>query len=626
MPRPKRAASSSSASSNGWAGPSKNGGSTNGHGQNGKSSKKAKTAKTASTTNSSSSSSNNPLTQPHPQSAVGEQNGVILRQYYPAEMSTARAQAYADGELTTPMQALDAAMEETELQMARVGAPSSKNPVVHYFKSDLRVRDNRALHQAAELASENGVPLIGLYVVSPQDWEAHNTAPVRVDLVLRTLEVLKKDLAKLNIPLWIETVDDRRQVPRRILDKMDEWGSKHLFANLEYEPDELRRETRLLRLGASEGKSVTVVHDSCVVPPGQLISGSSGRTYAVYTPWFRAWKQYIHDHEDVIDLVDAPDKVSDKVRKDLPSTLFACAIPKAPEGKKLESDEEAARFREMWPAGEQEATARLERFCEDRMRDYSSNRDIPSAGATSALSPYLATGTISARTVVQTASDRANASSLNGGSDGFRVWVSEVAWRDFYKHVMVGWPHIAMNKPFKPAYSNLEWAIDDDDAKFEAWTAGRTGYPFVDAAMRQLLHEGWMHNRSRMVVASFLSKDLLLDWRRGEQWFMRHLVDGDVASNVGGWGFSASVGVDPQPYFRVFNPYRQSERFDPEGTYIRQWVPELRDIQSNTAIHEPHSKGAKEKAREVGYPEPIVDHKQARDAALSAYKRALGRE
>ncbi|KAL1887804.1 DNA photolyase phr1 [Sporothrix stenoceras] len=619
MPRPKRTASSSSASSSGGPGRSKTSASTNG--TNGKSSKKAKTTKTA----RASTNTDNPLTQPHPQSAAGEQNGVILRQYYPAEMSTARAQAYADGELTTPMQALDAAIEETASQMARIGAPTGKSPVVHYFKSDLRVHDNRALHQATELARENSVPLIGLYVVSPQDWEAHNTAPVRVDLVLRTLEVLKKDLAKLNIPLWIETVDNRRQVPRRIFDKMDEWGSKHLFANLEYEPDELRRETRLLRMGAAEGKSVTVVHDSCVVPPGKLISGS-GRTYAVYTPWFRAWKQHIHDHEDVIDLVDAPDKVSDKIRKDLQTALFECTIPEAPEGKKLESDEEAARFRGLWPAGEAEASARLERFCEDRMRDYSRDRDLPSAGATSALSPYLATGTISARTVVHTASDRAGASSLNGGSEGFRVWVSEVAWRDFYKHVMVGWPHIAMNKPFKPAYSNLEWALDDDDAKFEAWTAGLTGYPFVDAAMRQLLHEGWMHNRSRMVVASFLSKDLMLDWRRGEQWFMRHLVDGDVASNVGGWGFSASVGVDPQPYFRVFNPLRQSERFDPEGEYIRQWVPELRDIESNTAIHEPHSKGAKEKAREVGYPEPIVDHKQARDAALSMYKRALGRE
>lgn len=541
-------------------------------------------------------------------------------------MSTARAQAYANGDLTTPMQALDVAVDETATQMAQVGPPNGKSPVVHWFKSDLRTHDNRALAQAAMLAHENNVPLIGLYVVSPQDWEAHKTAPVRVDLVLRTLAVLKSALAKLNIPLWIETVDDRQQITRRILDRMDAWEARHLFANLEYEVDELRRETRLLRLAASEGKSVTVIHDTCVVPPGQLISGS-GRTYAVYTPWFRAWKQHIHDHEDVIDLVDAPDKFPDKVRKVLlPKALFDSPIPHAPEGKQLQDDNEAARFRAMWPAGEHEATARLERFCEARLNGYARDRDVPSAEATSALSPYLATGSISARTVVQTASDRAGASSLNGGSDGFRVWVSEVAWRDFYKHVLVGWPHIAMNKPFKPAYSNLEWAVDDDDAKFEAWTAGRTGYPFVDAAMRQLLHEGWMHNRSRMVVASFLSKDLLLDWRRGEQWFMRHLVDGDLASNVGGWGFSASVGVDPQPYFRVFNPTLQSERFDPRGEYIRKWVPELCEIEDNTAIHEPYARGAKDEARAAGYPEPIVNHKEAREAALIAYKRALGRE
>ncbi|ERS98559.1 hypothetical protein HMPREF1624_05344 [Sporothrix schenckii ATCC 58251] len=616
MPRPKRAAPSGGASSS----------SIN---QNGNHSKKAKTATTSRAARTADGSPTVPLSQPDPSSA-GEQHGVILRQYYPAEMSMARAQAYADGELTTPMQALDTAIEETAAQMRRVDAPSRTSSVVHWFKSDLRLHDNRALHAAATLARDNKAPLICLYVVSPQDWEAHSTAPVRVDLVLRTLAVLKRDLAQRNMPLWIETVDDRRQVPRRILARMGAWGARHLFANLEYEPDELRREARLLRMAAAEGRSVAVVHDTCVVPPGQLVSGSSGRTYAVYTPWFRAWKRYIHDHEDVVDLVDAPAKVLDSVRDVLPEALFACPVPGTPVGMTLASDDERARVRDLWPAGEQAAAARLTRFCDDSLGSYARDRDVPAAQATSALSPYLATGTISARTVVQTASDRAGAPSLDGGSDGFRVWVSEVAWRDFYKHVLVGWPHVAMHKPFKPAYANVAWAAEDDgsggNTRFTAWTAGRTGYPFVDAAMRQLRHEGWMHNRGRMVVASFLAKDLLVDWRRGEQWFMRHLVDGDVASNVGGWGFAASVGVDPQPYFRVFNPTRQSERFDPEGAYIRQWVPELRGIEDNAAIHEPYARGAGDAAREAGYPEPIVNHKEAREAALSAYKRALGRE
>ncbi|CAK7215128.1 DNA photolyase phr1 [Sporothrix curviconia] len=578
-----------------------------------KSSKKAKTT----------SSTSDPIRRPHPLHQAAEDNGVVLRQFYPPEMSTARVNAYIKGDLPTPMKVLDTAVEETAEQMAQVEAPAHGSPVVHYFKSDLRTKDNRALSHASKLAQDNSVPLVGLYIVSPQDWEAHNTAPVRVDLVLRTLSVLKEDLAKLNIPLYIETVEDRKTIPRRVLELMDEWGARHLFANLEYEPDELRRETKLVRLCASQGKTMTVVHDTCAVPPGELESGS-GKQYSVYTPWFRAWKQHIHDDEDVIGLADDIAKVSDKICGQLPKELFKSSIPPAPEGKQL-ADEEKDRFRDLWPAGEHQALSRLEQFCETRLADYADNRDIPSAGATSALSPYLASGALSARTVIHTASDRANASSLNGGSNGFRVWVSEVAWRDFYKHVLVGWPYMAMNKPFKAEYASIEWATGDADAKYEAWTQGRTGYPLVDAAMRQLLHEGWMHNRSRMVVASFLSKDLLVDWRRGEQWFMQHLVDGDVASNTGGWGFSASVGVDPQPYFRVFNPYRQSERFDPDGEYIRQWVPELADIEGN-AIHEPYARGAADQAREADYPEPIVVHKEAREAALTAYRRVLGKE
>lgn len=179
-----------------------------------------------------------------------------------------------------------------------------------------------------------------------------------------------------------------------------------------------------------------------------------------------------------------------------------------------------------------------------------------------------------------------------------------------------------MNKPFKPEYSNIKWSYDK--SHFEAWAAGRTGFPIVDAAMRQLAHTGWMHNRCRMVVASFLAKDLLLDWRLGERWFMEHLVDGDFASNNGGWGFAASVGVDPQPYFRIFNPLLQSEKFDPEGEYIRTWLPELRGVEGK-AVHDPYGRGQAEEVKKKGYPKPIVEHKGSREKALSAYKEGISR-
>ena len=176
-----------------------------------------------------------------------------------------------------------------------------------------------------------------------------------------------------------------------------------------------------------------------------------------------------------------------------------------------------------------------------------------------------------------------------------------------------------MNKCFKPEFTNVEWEYDND--KFNAWCEGKTGFPIVDAAMRQLKKDAWVHNRTRMIVSSFLSKDLLIDWRRGERYFMENMIDGDFASNHGGWGFGSSTGVDPQPYFRIFNPFRQSERFDADGEYIRRWLPELRDVRGS-AIHEPYERGAADTARKNGYPKPIVKHSESRDRALDRYKRA----
>lgn len=190
-----------------------------------------------------------------------------------------------------------------------------------------------------------------------------------------------------------------------------------------------------------------------------------------------------------------------------------------------------------------------------------------------------------------------------------------------YPEIMLTRPN-SMNKPFKPEYTNIEWEYDQEN--FKAWCEGRTGYPIVDAAMRQLNHCGYMHNRCRMIVASFLAKHLLIDWRMGERYFMEHLVDGDFASNNGGWGFSASTGVDPQPYFRIFNPLLQSEKFDTEGEYIRKWVKELEGIKGK-AIHDPYERGEKKKCKEAGYPERIVEHKMARERCLARYKEGLGR-
>ncbi|KAJ6028793.1 hypothetical protein N7540_004369 [Penicillium herquei] len=557
------------------------------------------------------------LNSPHPNAQQTEDFGIVRREFYPPEMSNERCQAYIDGTLERPIRSLEKACQETTDQVSDVSAGQA---VVHWFKSDLRLEDNRALHMAYEIAKENQVPLICLYILSPEDLNAHIASPARVDLTLRTLRQLQLDLAKLDIPLYMETQENRKDIPGRIVELLQQWGAHHLCANIEYEVDELRRDAKLVRLCAEKNIDFAPSHDTCVIPPGAL-STQQGKQYAVYTPWYRSWLAFLKENPDYLELSEKPGPNPGNARQAL-SELFDCQLPDTPENKKL-SDQEKKRFEELYPAGEHEALRRLDAFLEKKASEYNDKRSIVSGEHTSVLSPYFASGALSARTAVVKAK-RANKNHLDRYDDGFITWISEVAWRDFYKHLgdalKLTKSNPSMNKCFKPESTNIEWEYDAD--QFQAWCEGKTGFPIVDAAMRQMRHSAWMHNRTRMVVSSFLSKDLLIDWRRGEQYFMENLIDGDFASNHGGWGFGSSTGVDPQPYFRIFNPLRQSERFDPDGEYIRKWIPELRDVQGK-AIHEPYERGAGPIAEKNGYPRPMVDHSASRERALAKYKSAL---
>jgi deoxyribodipyrimidine photo-lyase len=365
-----------------------------------------------------------------------EEHGIVLRKYYPPEMSNDRARAYNNDEITRPIEELVSALEETASDRKDIKVNKS---VVHWFKMDLRCSDNRALAIASEKAKEAGIPLICMYIVSPQDFEAHLRSPVRVDFMLRSLEVIKNDLAQLDIPLYVETVERRKKIPDRILELMEEWGASHLYANMEYEADELRREALLVRDLAENGKAFEVVHDSCIVPPGALQSGS-GKQYAVYSPWYRTWVAHIHDNLDLLELCEPPHKNPGSARKDY-EALFDCPIPDAPENKAL-SEEEKKRFRALWPCGEHEAKKRLEKFCEESIGGYHNRRNIPAQLGTSSLSVHLAAGTLSARTCVRTARDRNKTKKLNAGNEGIQTWISEVAWRDFYKHILAHWPYV----------------------------------------------------------------------------------------------------------------------------------------------------------------------------------------
>lgn len=356
-------------------------------------------------------------------------------------MSNARALAYNNNELPRPIDDLNDALADTKAEREKVEV---KDAVVHWFKCDLRTKDNKALHAASEKAKEKGVPLITIYIVSPQDFEAHLTSPVRVDFILRTLEVLKEDLAKLDIPLYVETVEKRKNVPGRILELLGEWTASHLYTNVEYEVDELRREARLVRACLEQNIAMDAVADTCVVSPGELTSGT-GRQYSVYSPWFRAWVAHIHNHNNLVDLFDPPGKNPESARRKF-AKLFESKIPDAPENKKL-TDEEKKRFRSMWPAGEEEAHERLSRFADERIGKYQEKRNFPAQNGTSSLSVHFASGTLSARTAIRTARDHNSTKKLDGGNQGIQTWISEVAWRDFYKHVMAHWPYVWYGSP-----------------------------------------------------------------------------------------------------------------------------------------------------------------------------------
>ncbi len=282
-----------------------------------------------------------------------------------------------------------------------------------------------------------------MYILSPQDLTAHLASPARVDLTLRTLGQLKRDLAELDVPLYMETVPRRSDVPGRLVDLCQEWGANHLFANLEYEVDELRRDASLVRRAAENGIKFETAHDTCVVTPG-LLSSQQGKQYAVYTPWFRAWLTFLDQNPEYLEISADPGSNPGDARRYF-AALFDSNVPSPPENKQLD-EEKAAGLRETYPAGEYEAFRRLEAFLDEKAKAYDDERNFLTGETTSVLSPYFASGALSARTAVVKARE-ANNGKISRGEPGYISWISEVAWRDFYKHVLVHWPFIWYLQP-----------------------------------------------------------------------------------------------------------------------------------------------------------------------------------
>ncbi|CAG8517593.1 2860_t:CDS:2 [Ambispora gerdemannii] len=484
---------------------------------------------------------------------------------------------------------------------------------VMWFRTDLRLKDNRALSLASKHATKQNKNLFALYIISPQEWKAHDVAPIRVDFWLRNLVSLQDKLEELNIPLIVRTVNLRRNVPSTVIEYCKAVNVSHLFANIEYEINESRRDKKVCSLAEHSDIVVSLEHDQCIIPPG-LVLTKQQKPYTVYTPFKKSWLAIVGSGPKYLELSPNPAPNNELIREQYASG-FNTKIPEFVEGFQILTAQ-SKRASTEFPAGEDAAHQRLQTFISGRIENYKEARNIPSIDGTSSLSAYFAAGVISARQCV-VAARAANKNKLQCGNIGITTWIEEIAWRDFYRHVLVAFPYVCMNRPYKLETENIEW--NNDPARLRRWCEGKTGYPIVDAGMRQLNETGWMHNRVRMITAMFLTKDLLVNWQDGERYFMQHLIDGDFASNNGGWQWCASTGTDAQPWFRIFNPTLQSQKFDPNGDYIRKWVPELSSLGPNE-IHDPSGSLSPKRFAKLKYTTPIVDHKTAREKTLEIYK------
>jgi len=454
-----------------------------------------------------------------------------------------------------------------------------------WLRNDLRLDDNPAL----ALAQQQGAIEV-VFIATPKQWQQHDESAAKQGLKAASLQDMAQQLAEKGIALHLREADYFGDVSEQLIALCQQRELSAVWFNQETPLDERRRDLAVAEKLAEAGIATHALDTDLLVSAPVLTQ--QGEPFKVFTPYYRRWLQLLQDTQQPP--FPAPKAQSEAMTSD------------------FQQPEWAGEFRaDLWPTAEAEVLENLHRFTEKRLKAYPERRDYPAEPATSTLSPYLAIGRIGPRRLLSSIQYHCAAQGMQWQDND---WLRELAWRDFYRQLLLHFPRLSMHKPFKPETDNVVW--QQDEAGFQAWCEGKTGFPIVDAAMRQLRQTGWMHNRLRMIAASFLSKLLLIDWRHGEQFFMQHLIDGEFAANNGGWQWSASTGCDATPYFRVFNPTRQSERFDPEGKFIRRFVPELTSLEDKQ-IHDPPSAIRKK----LGYPEPVIDYKLARQLAIDAFAR-----
>lgn len=447
------------------------------------------------------------------------------------------------------------------------------------FRRDLRLEDNTGLLKACEVSEE----VIPLFIFDPRQYDAKKNdyfSARGFSFLLDSLEELDEALKKRGSRLYVA-----KGVQEEIVGSLVSKNAiEGVFFNIDYTPFAQKRDARIKKIVEKEGASCTALNDLSLVPVEE-IETNEGKSYSVFTPFMK--KAMERD-------VPTPERNNFK-------NFFNGKL----EGENTSLKEFIKKYRgdQMTGGGREEALSILRDL--SFLKEYAYDRNIPSERGTSKLSPHLKYGTVSVREVYHDARKEVSTS---------HQFISELYWRDFYLHVSYSFPHV-FKKSFLPWADEIRWR--NNKKEFDAWKQGMTGVPIVDAGMRELLETGWMHNRARMIVASFLTKNLLIDWRWGEQFFAQELVDYDPSSNNGGWQWSASVGADPRP-LRIFNPYTQAEKYDPDGVYIKKWVPELKDV--DTALL---TNGKEIDFSEYApYPKPIASQKESYHRAREVYKQA----
>lgn len=455
---------------------------------------------------------------------------------------------------------------------------------IHWFRRDLRLTDNTALSAASHAADR----VIPVYVLSTWEKEHRWTGAPRQEFLCGCLRELA-DALKAKDGRLILCEGDAADVLTELL---KETGAEALYFNRDPDPYGRAMEERVSKAAKSLGRSVHSFKDVVIHERDELLT-STGGPYRVFTPYSRAWNTAPKDFERrSLQKLNTPPNIPSL---DLPTL----------ERWKLTLDAEIIE------PGEKAARRRMNAFLDGPVFEYGKLRDIPSAEGTSRLSQDLRFGLISIRELYTACMEATKRRSADQRKQ-VETYVNELAWREFYMQILFHFPEV-LEKEFNEKYRGLRWRTSDKD--FDAWCKGETGFPIVDAGMRQLNATGFIHNRLRMIVAMFLTKDLRLYWPRGESYFMQRLVDGDIASNNGGWQWSAGTGADAAPYFRIQNPWSQTKRYDPDGLFIKKWIPELRDVPPEK-FQKPPDPG---KSLAADYPPPMVDHAEAREATLAMF-------